>query len=74
MKSLVDVRVFAVENAVKIAGPGSNAAQIVACATEIERYIVGSATLPEVAEGDLAEIGSVLSSVLAAGAENNTQR
>lgn len=50
MKSKIDVRVFAVEQAVKIMGVGVPQKDVVAKAQEIEKYILGDAVLPEVAD------------------------
>lgn len=49
MKSKIEVRVFAVEQAVKIMGVGVPQKDVVAKAQEIEKYILGDAVLPEVA-------------------------
>jgi len=50
MKSKLDARVFAVEQAVKIMGVGTPQKDVVAKAQEIEMYIIGAAQLPEVAD------------------------
>ena len=50
MKSKIEVRVFAVEQAVKIMGVGVPQKDVVAKAQEIEKYILGDAVLPEVFE------------------------
>lgn len=50
MKSKIEVRVFAVEQAVKIMGVGVPQKDVVAKAQEIEKYILGDAVLPEVAD------------------------
>lgn len=50
MKSKIDVRVFAVEQAVKIMGVGTPQKDVVAKAQEIEKYIIGEAVLPEIAD------------------------
>lgn len=49
MKSKIEVRVFAVEQAVKIMGAGTPQKDVVAKAQEIEKYIVQDVTLPDVA-------------------------
>ena len=49
MKSNIEVRVFAIEQAVKIMGAGAPQKDVVAKAQEIEKYIIGAAELPEVA-------------------------
>lgn len=46
MKSRIEVRKFAIENAVAIMGVGSK--DVVSKAKEIEEYIIGGAELPEV--------------------------
>jgi hypothetical protein len=50
MKSKLKVRVFAVEQAVKIMGSGTPTKDVVVKAQEIEKYILGEAVLPEVSE------------------------
>ena len=50
MKSKIEVRVFAVEQAVKIMGVGTPQKDVVAKAQEIEKYIIGEAVMPEVAD------------------------
>lgn len=49
MKSKIEVRVFAVEQAVKIMGTGTPQKDVVAKAQEIENYIVQDVALPDVA-------------------------
>lgn len=49
MKSKIEVRVFAVEQAVKIMGVGTPQKDVVAKAQEIEKYVIGAAELPEIA-------------------------
>lgn len=49
MKSKIEVRVFAVEQAVKIMGAGTPQKDVVAKAQEIENYIVQGIELPDVA-------------------------
>lgn len=71
MKSLIEIRTFAVERAAALAGPGASAAGVIDNAKALESYIVGNAALPEVAESELAGIGSMLSSALAAGVAGN---
>ena len=50
MKSKLEIRVFAVEQAAKIMGAGTPSKDVVAKAQEIEAYIIGAAELPEVAD------------------------
>lgn len=49
MKSKIEVRVFAVEQAVKIMGAGTPQKDVVAKAQEIEKYIVQDIALPDAA-------------------------
>lgn len=49
MKSKIEVRVFAVEQAVKIMGAGTPQKDVVSKAQEIENYIVQGIELPDVA-------------------------
>ena len=48
MKSKIEVRVFAVEQAVKIMGTGTPQKDVVSKAQEIEKYIVQGIELPDV--------------------------
>ena len=50
MKSKIDVRVFALEQAVKIMGVGTPQKDVVVKAQEIEKYIIGEAVLPELTD------------------------
>ena len=47
MKSLLEIRKFAVEMAVTIMGNGCPCKDVVSKAEEIEKYVVGKAELPE---------------------------
>lgn len=47
MKSKLEIRVFAIEQAVKVMGVGIPVKDVVGKAKEIEAYIIGSAELPE---------------------------
>lgn len=47
MKSKIEIRVFAVEQAVKIMGVGTPDKQVVEKAKEIENYVIGNADLPD---------------------------
>ena len=49
MKSKIEVRVFAIEQAVKIMGAGTPQKDVVAKAQEIEEYIVQDVVLHDVA-------------------------
>lgn len=50
MKSNIEVRVFAVNKAVEVMGAGAVIKDVVAKAQEIEKYVLGAAVLPEVAD------------------------
>ena len=50
MKAKLDIRVFAIEQAVKIMGVGVSQKDVVAKAQEIEKYVIGEAILPEVVD------------------------
>lgn len=47
-KSKIEVREFAIKQAVELLGRGTPANDVVGKATEIESYIIGKADLPEV--------------------------
>lgn len=47
MKSKIEIRIFAVEQAVKIMGVGTPDKQVVEKAKEIENYVIGNADLPD---------------------------
>ena len=63
MKSKVEVRKFAVEMAVAIMGKGTSDKDVVAKASEIEKYVIGEAELPEV-EDETTMIGELLDKVM----------
>lgn len=50
MKSNIEVRVFAVNKAVEVMGAGAVIKDVVSKAQEIEKYVLGAAVLPEVAD------------------------
>lgn len=50
MKSNIEVRVFAIEQAVKMMGAGAPQKDVVAKAQEIEKYVIGEAVLPDMAD------------------------
>lgn len=54
MKSKLEVRKFAIDKAVAVMGYGSPAADVVALAQEIEKYVIGNADLPEMYDSDAA--------------------
>lgn len=60
MKSKIDVRVFAVEKAVAVMGPGSPLKDIIEKAKEIEAYVVSEADLPETYD-EMKEGGEIIS-------------
>lgn len=67
MKSKVEIRMFAVENAVKVMGVGMPIKDVVGKAKEIEKYVIGDAVgIPEVEDEGalLANVMGVLGSVL----------
>lgn len=68
MKSKIDIRIFAVEQAAKIMGAGTPAKDVVGKAAEIESYITNGIELPDIATSELAGVGEALSSLLAANA------
>lgn len=47
MKSKLEIRVFAIEQAVKVQGISAPVKDVVEKAKEIEHYIIGNADLPE---------------------------
>ena len=47
MKSKLEIRVFAIEQAVKVIGISTPVKDVVEKAKEIEAYIIGDAELPE---------------------------
>ena len=68
MKSKIEIRVFAVEQAVKTMGAGTPTKDVVGKAAEIEKYITDGIVLPDVATSDLAGVGAALSSLIAGNA------
>ena len=50
MKSKIEVRTFAVNKAVEVMGAGAVIKDVVSKAQEIEKYVLGAAVLPEVAD------------------------
>ena len=65
MKSKIEIRVFAVEQAVKAMGVGTPAKDVVGKAAEIESYITAGIALPDVVDGELASVGNALTALLA---------
>ena len=52
MKSLIELRTFAVEKAAFLGGVGAPSAQVLAVAKEIEAYVLGGEQLPFTAESE----------------------
>lgn len=77
MKSKIEIRVFAVEQAVTILGTGTPAKDVVEKAKEIERYVVGDAEIPEV-ENEKELIDNIMNTVVekfgAIGALNSSEK
>ena len=65
MKSRLDIRVFAVEQAVKVLGISSPIKDVVEKAKEIEAYVVGEINLPESYDSEGALMGQILQGVQA---------
>lgn len=63
MKSKIEIRVFAVEQAVTILGTGTPAKDVVEKAKEIESYVVGDAEIPEV-ENEKELIDNIMNTVV----------
>lgn len=59
MKSLIEVRKFAVDKAALIMGAGTADKDVISKAKEIEAYIVGNAILPEVYDESNAISGMI---------------
>lgn len=65
MKSKLEIRVFAIEQAVKVMGVGIPVKDVVEKAKEIETYIIGDAELPESYDSEGALMGQILQGVQA---------
>lgn len=63
MKSKIEIRIFAVEQAVTILGTGTPAKDVVAKAKEIENYVVGEADIPEV-ENEKELIDNIMNAIV----------
>lgn len=63
MKSKIEIRVFAVEQAVTILGTGTPVKDVVEKAKEIESYVVGDAEIPEV-ENEKELIDNIMNTVV----------
>jgi hypothetical protein len=66
MKSLIELRTFAVEKAAFLGGVGAPSAQVLAVAKEIEGYVLGGEQLPFTAESELSSIGEMLNNAITA--------
>lgn len=64
LKSKIEVREFAVTQAVEIMGKGTSDKDVVSKAKEIEAYIIGDAELPEVSTSEISDIASAISSAI----------
>lgn len=65
MKSKLEIRVFAIEQAVKVMGVGIPVKDVVEKAKEIEAYVVGEINLPESYDSEGALMGQILQGVQA---------
>lgn len=73
-KSKIEVREFAVTQAVEIMGKGTADKDVVGKAKEIESYIIGDAELPEVStSSELSDIAFVLSSAIGVAGLNSSE-
>ena len=63
-KSKIEVREFAVKQAVEIMGKGTSDKDVVSKAKEIEAYVIGDAELPEVSTSEIGDIASAISSAI----------
>lgn len=63
MKSKLDIRVFAVEQAVKVMGSNTPMKDVVEKARAIETYVIGEANLPESYDNESALMGQILQGV-----------
>lgn len=63
-KSRIEIREFAVRQAVELLGTGSPQKDIVAKARDIEAYIIGEADLPEVYNNDTEAINGIMGSAM----------
>ena len=65
MKSRLEIRVFAVEQAVRVLGTSSPIKDVVEKAKTIEAYVVGEANLPESYDNEGVLMGQILQGVQA---------
>lgn len=63
LKSKIEIRQFAIEQAVAILGSGTPQKDVVAKAKDIEAYIIGEANLPEVSN-DIETISDIMGDVV----------
>lgn len=64
MKSKIEVREYAVNKAAEIMGKGTPTDSLIAKAQEIEKYIIGGATLPEIAADTTESLVDGLKSII----------
>lgn len=69
MKTKVDIRVFSIEQAVRIMGVGTPQKDVVAKAQEIEEYITKGVELPDVDTDSSTDIVNSIVQMLNAAAE-----
>lgn len=73
LKSKIEVREFAVTQAVEIMGKGTSDKDVVSKAKEIEAYIIGDAELPEVSTSEISDIASAISSAIGLNAAHTEE-
>lgn len=71
MKSKIDVRVFAIEQAMRLYNAGSPAKDVVAKAQEIELYILGNIELPDTYDDITNMLGGAIGLVGALNSDDN---
>ena len=64
MKSKIEVREYAVNKAAEIMGKGTPTDSLIAKAQEIAKYIIGGATLPEIAADTTESLVDGLKSII----------
>lgn len=63
MISKIEIRKFAIEQAVAIMGTGTPQKDVIAKASEIEAYVVGEADIPEVSN-DTDTVNNIMSNTM----------
>lgn len=71
MKSKIDIRVFAIEQAMHLYSAGSPAKDVVAKAKEIELYILGNIELPDTYDDITNMLGGAIGLVGALNSDDN---